>query len=137
MKNNIFKYLYLMWFGGSAYVTIEVFFRSRSHWSMFALAAISFVFVGLLNEKTEISIVHQVAIGTIVLTLFEFITGCIVNIYFGLNIWDYSNLPFNILGQICPQFCLLWGIVVFVSIFLDDAIRSMFFKEERHKYKLF
>lgn len=137
MKNNIFKYLYLMWFGGSAYVTIEVFFRSRSHWSMFVLAAISFVFVGLLNEKTEISIVHQVIIGTIVLTLFEFITGCIVNIYFGLNIWDYSNLPFNILGQICPQFCLLWGIVVFVSIFLDDAIRSMFFKEEWHKYKLF
>ena len=31
------KYIYLAWFGGALYVTLEVFWRSRSHWTMFAL----------------------------------------------------------------------------------------------------
>ena len=27
----------------------------------------------------------------------------IVNLAFGWNVWNYSGLPGNLLGQICPQ----------------------------------
>ena len=40
------KYTYLAWFGGSLYVTLEVFWRSRSHWTMFLLAAFLFLIIG-------------------------------------------------------------------------------------------
>ena len=44
------KYIYLAWFGGSCYVTFEVFWRGRSHWTMFLLAALLFLIIGGLNE---------------------------------------------------------------------------------------
>lgn len=53
LKSQIFKYLYLFYFGGTTYVTMEVFFRGYSHWSMFLLAGLVFILIGLLNELWE------------------------------------------------------------------------------------
>ncbi|OUP50473.1 hypothetical protein B5F17_13950 [Butyricicoccus pullicaecorum] len=47
------KYAYLAWFGGSLYVTLEVFWRGRSHWTMFLLAALLFLVIGGLNELMD------------------------------------------------------------------------------------
>ena len=53
-----------------------------------------------------------------------------INLYLNLNIWDYSNLPFNILGQVCPQFFILWVILSVPCIYLGDFLRKILFKEE-------
>ena len=54
-----------------------------------------------------------------------------------LNVWDYSNMPLNVLGQICLPFSLLWVIIAIGAIILDDYIRYCFFDEEKPRYKLF
>lgn len=41
-------------------------------------------------------------------TIAEFYAGCVLNLWLGLGIWDYSALPGNLLGQICPQFWAVW-----------------------------
>ncbi len=43
-----------------------------------------------------------------IITTLEFIVGYIVNIILKWNVWDYSNMPFNIMGQICLGFSTLW-----------------------------
>ena len=43
----------------------------------------------------------QMLICSIIITAVEFTSGLILNVWLGLGIWDYSNMPFNILGQIC------------------------------------
>ena len=136
MKKQLSKYAFLMWFGGSFYVTVEVFYRARSHWSMFLLAGLVFICIGLLNEcwTWNTGFIQQVAIGVTIATVGEFITGCIVNLWLGWNIWNYSNLPYNLLGQICPQFIALWIPIVVVAIILDDIIRWKFFNEEKPHY---
>ena len=133
------KYLLLFWFGGSTYVTMEVLSRGYSHWTMFLLAGIIFIIIGLLNEiwTWDYSIVKQAGIGTIIATILEFITGIIVNIILEWNIWDYSNMFGNILGQICPLFTILWFFVSIIAIITDDLIRWKFFNEEKPKYKIF
>lgn len=141
MNKNIlllFKYLFLLWIGGSTYVTIEVLYRSRSHVSMFLLAGIIFILCGLLNEiwKWDTPLILQIFIGTILALFGEFVTGYIVNIWLNLNIWDYSNLPYNLLGQICPQFAILWIPLIFIAIILDDVVRWKFFNEEKPIYKI-
>lgn len=78
----------------------------------------------------------QIGIGEIVVLALEFITGCIVNIWLGWNIWDYSSLPFNILGQICLPFAILWIPLILVVIVLDDYLRYWWFDEEKPHYKL-
>ena len=40
MISTMYKYAFLAWVGGSTYVTVEVFFRARSHWTMFVVAAV-------------------------------------------------------------------------------------------------
>ena len=83
------KYLFLFWFGGSTYVTLEVLWRGYSHWTMLLLAGTVFIAIGLLNEVWEwsTSIIKQVAVGTVLATALEFITGCIVNLWLGWHVW--------------------------------------------------
>ena len=130
------KYAFLAWFGGSFYVTLEVFWRGRSHWSMFVLAAVVFIIIGLLNEVWSWNLLTQTIAGTLIATAAEFATGCIVNLWFGWDVWDYSYMPGNIMGQICPQFTLLWVVIVVVAIVLDDVIRWRFFGEEKPHYTI-
>ena len=136
---NFIKYLFLMLLGGSIYCGIEVVYRGYSHISMFAVGGICFLLIGLINEVLDwdMWIEQQIFIGlTCVLTV-EFLAGCIVNLWLGLNVWDYSNLPFNLLGQICLPFALLWIPIILIAILLDDCIRYGFFNEEKPEYKSF
>lgn len=130
------KYAFLFWFGGSFYVTLEVIWRGYSHWSMLVLAGLVFIAIGLLNEiwGWETGLILQMVVGTVIATIGEFITGCVVNLWFGWNVWDYSELPFNFLGQICPQFIALWFPISLVAIVLDDVIRWRFYDEGKPRY---
>ena len=65
----------------------------------------------------------------------EFITGCIVNLWLGWNVWDYSNLRFNLLGQTSLTFALLFLPICAFAIVFDDYIRYLFFNEEPPRYK--
>ena len=116
------KYLFLFCVGAGLYISIELLYRGYSHWTMGVLGGISFVSIGLINEilswKTPLLI--QCLIGGCLITFYEFITGIILNIWLHLGIWDYSHMPFNILGQICLPFTLIWCILSLVAIILDD-----------------
>ena len=132
------KYLVLMATGGLLYVVLELIWRGRSHWTMFLLGGICFVALGLINEilPWSMALWKQILIGMAAITVLEFLTGCIVNLWLGWNIWDYSRLPGNILGQICPQYCLLWLPVSLAGIVLDDWLRYWWWGEEKPKYKI-
>ena len=79
----------------------------------------------------------QCIIGSFVVTGIEFVSGCIVNLWLGWNVWDYSNMPLNLLGQICLPFSLLWVLVSGIAVILDDHLRYWLFGEEKPHYKLF
>lgn len=132
----LLKYLFLLCVGGSIYYLVEVLYRGYSHYTMFFVGGICFILIGLLNEgmSWDLCIEKQVGLGLAAVLIVEFISGCILNLWLGLHIWDYSKLPFNILGQICLPFALLWIPLVVVAILLDDSIRYTFFDEQRPKY---
>ena len=132
----LFKYLFLLCTGGSIYYLTEILYRGYSHYTMFLIGGICFIIIGLLNEgmSWDLCIEKQVLLGLASVLLVEFIAGCILNLWLGLNIWDYSNLPFNILGQICLPFALLWIPLIVIAILLDDSLRYSFFNEQRPKY---
>lgn len=136
--NILCKYLFLFWFGGSTYVTLEVLWRGYSHWTMLVLAGFVFIIIGLLNElwNWSTSFILQLINGTFIATISELLTGIIVNLWLGWNVWDYSDLPGNFLGQICPQFTILWLFISAIAIVLDDIIRWKFFGEEKPHYSI-
>ena len=133
------KYLFLGFIGGFTYYNIELIYRGYSHISMFLLASFLFILIGLINEflSWDTPLFIQSIIGAIIVTVFEFITGCIVNLWLGLNIWDYSNEPLNVMGQICLPFTLIWIVLSCIAIILDDCLRYYIFNEEKPHYKVF
>lgn len=135
---KLYKYMVLLAIGGILYVLVEMIWRGRSHWTMFVLGGICFVSLGLINELIpwEMPLWQQVIIGSCIVTVLEFLTGCIVNLWLGWNVWDYSGLSGNLLGQICPQFFLLWLPVALIAIVLDDWLRYWWWCEEHPRYNI-
>lgn len=133
-----FKWLFLFHFGGSTYNTIEVFYRGYSHWSMYVLGAICFMTLSPINKKFpwEMPIWLQMIIGSLWITLLELIVGVIVNLWWGLGVWDYSDLPYNLWGQIVPHFTFFWFWLALVGIALFDYIDFWFFEGDKPKYYL-
>ena len=78
--------------------------------------------IGLLNEsvKIKMSFVSQMVLSTFIITGLELITGLIVNVWLGWDIWDYSDLPYNFKGQICLLYSVLWFFASSVAIVMDD-----------------
>ncbi len=142
MKNfiaNLLKAFILFAIGGFVYLGIEILYRGYTHWSMYILGGICFVLMGLINEvfTFEMSLVKQMFLSSIIITSLEFICGVIVNLILGWNVWDYTNLPFNIMGQVSLLFFFLWFLLSLVGIIIDDYLRYFFFNEEKPHYQLF
>lgn len=136
---QVLKEMILFLIGGIIYCLLEICFRGNSHWTMYIVGGLCFLFIGKINEYTlwETPLWIQALIGTCIITLLEFVSGCIINIGLGWNVWDYSNIPLNLLGQICLPFCFIWFGLSIVAIVLDDVLRWKLFKEEKPRYKLF
>lgn len=136
---SFLKYLFLFHFGGGTYTTVELLFRNQTYIQMYVLGGICFILCGLLNNlfSWKLGIIWQTLIGTTIVTILEFSTGMIFNVWLGMNMWDYSNLKYNLYGQICPQFILAWIPLVLVAIIIDDIIRFIAFNEELPEYYIF
>ena len=108
-------------------------------YSMFLCGGACFLCCGLLNEnmKIKMSFISQMVLSALIITALEFITGLIVNIWLKMDIWDYSQLPYNFMGQICLFYSIFWFLVSSVAIVLDDFLRYKIFNEEKPHYKIF
>lgn len=135
---NFLKRTILWLIGGILYYLIEILFRGYSHWSMVIVGGICFLCIGEINEiiSWKTLLWKQGIIGSIIITVIEFLSGCFLNIFLKLNVWDYSNIPFNLLGQICLPFTILWFFLSIIGIILDDYLRYWLFHEEKPRYVL-
>ena len=133
----IAKYLFLGVIGSIIYMSLEILWRGYTHWTMGVLGGICFICLGLINEllSWETPLVLQILIGGTIITILELITGCIVNLWLEWNVWDYSDLPYNLLGQISLFSSVGWIGLSIVGIVLDDFIRWKWFGEDKPRYR--
>ena len=103
---------------------------------MFVVGGLCFILIGVINELTTLSITTQMLLSAGIVTMLEYTSGCILNLGLGLNVWDYSNIPYNLNGQICLLFSILWIFVSLFAIVVDDLIRHIVFGETFPKYYL-
>lgn len=136
---TVVKNLILFEIGGLIYSLIEIIYRGNTHWTMFIVGGLCFLLVGWINKffSWDLALWKQMLIGGAIITAVEFVSGCIINLWLGWNVWDYSHVPLNILGQVCLPFYFAWVGLSLIAIILDDIIRWLFFNEEKPRYKIF
>lgn len=102
---EIGKKLLLFCTGGLGYVALELLWRGRSHGSMFLAGGSSFLLLGKLGQATDRPALRALG-GAGIITGVELAAGLVFNRRH--TVWDYRQLPYNIKGQICLPFSLLW-----------------------------
>lgn len=114
-------------FGGAAYVLAELIYRGYSHVTMFFAGGISFFLIYMSEKRIgKFKLFYRCTLYAFMITALEFVFGVVFNILLGMNVWDYSHQPLNILGQVCPGFVLMWTALAFPAVFLCKLIRNGF-----------
>ena len=108
------------------YSFIEVTGRGYTHWTMGITGGIVLAVIYALSSRPAAKLVKTCITGAAVITCIEFAVGIFDNIIMGWKVWDYSEVPLNILGQVCPLFSLLWFVLCIPAYYLCRFIGKRF-----------
>lgn len=96
--------------GGAGYALLEILWRRKTHWSMAVTGGTAFVSLFRFYKRfSKMNMLQKCISGSAIITALEYCCGCVVNLKFRLNVWDYSNCRLNLKGQICPFYSTLWA----------------------------
>lgn len=96
--------------GSWTYPALEMIWRGETHSSMalaggICLCLINHVCCDWLGDK---NIISRCFVGAGIITGVELVMGLFLNCLLGFDIWDYSAVPLNLLGQVCLPYSFLW-----------------------------
>lgn len=96
--------------GSCAYPTLEMAWRGHTHCSMALAGGVCLCLIDRIccNMMKGKSLFSRCLAGAGLITGVELAAGLVVNTLLGLEVWDYSRMPLNILGQVCLPYSALW-----------------------------
>ena len=130
MRKAVLSLLLWTW-TGTTYFFVEVVFKTLRgrpetiSWTMLALASLLAIPLERFGAELpwDCPLWLQVLICGTAITAAELAAGLVLNICLGMAVWDYSSLPGNLWGQICPQFWALWCLLSLPMIVILDWLR--------------
>ena len=115
VSKRVSEIVFLIAAGGSTYYLIEIWFQGEvMHWS----------------EPMWIQIIRAV----LFLTSLEFMTGIICNKWLKIGIWDYRDQPFQLCGQICLPFMVMFSGLLCLAIVLGGVVLWGVYGEEKPEF---
>ena len=121
------KYGLFFIIGAIGYAAIEIIWRGFTHWSMMIAGGLCFMLFSVVAERLKKNnMFTKAVVCAIGVTAIEFIFGIILNLWLKMDVWNYNDIPFNILGQICPIFTVLWAGIAIAFLPLADVLNKDF-----------
>ena len=103
--------------GGISYAMIEILFRGHTHWTMVLTGGACILTIYVLSGWwINVPLVVGALASAMIITFYEFCVGILVNLRLGWQVWDYSDMPGNILGQVCPTFSAIWFLLCLIFL---------------------
>ena len=125
------EFLIVFSVGAIIYSLIEIIFRGFTHWTMSITGGVAFLLIHISNFRLKTkNLFLKCFVGCVIITALEFVVGCIVNRKLNLNVWDYSQQKFNLLGQICPLFSAAWFVLTLPALYLSKFIKSALLRKK-------
>ena len=133
---NLVKFFTLWFLMGMCYAQLELFARGVTYLPMTFIGGLAGVLIGLVHKravKNPIRMWQQCLLGMLITVDIEFISGCIFNRYLGMMLWDYTRYRYNLDGQVCLNFAVMWFFLMPFALWINDLILWKFFSEQRPK----
>lgn len=130
MKKILIYYSILFLIGFFGYGLLEIVWRGYTHPTMGLAGGLSLCFLSIINEKLkQLKLIYKAILGGLFITTIEFLIGILMNVGLKSQIWDYSAMPFNLFGQICLSFSVLWCALSIPMMWLTTIIRRYIFRQ--------
>ena len=124
--NQIATDAFVFSFGYGAYSLIELAYRRYTHYTMGIAGGLCLLILYRLYKKYPyFSLLKKCVLGSVIITTVELIFGIVLNRLLKLGIWDYSDMPLNILGQVCPLFSLYWMLLCTPVSYLTKSFAKL------------
>ena len=125
--------LYLFIIGACGYAIIELLWRARTHVTMAIAGGFSLIFFSLIEKRfSEKNVIFRATLSALAVSFIELCIGIVFNLSYNMKIWDYSDQPLNLFGQVCPLFTVLWGLIFVLMLPLIRLLNRYFDKESYH-----
>ena len=105
------EYAWVAVIGAAGYSLLEILWRGHTHWSMTLAGGVCLPLIYKVHAGERHCLAVRSVICSGIITTVEFAVGVVVHLLLGWQVWDYSGLRFNLLGQICLLYSLLWGLL--------------------------
>ena len=132
-----YELLYMALIGSLVYSLLEVAARGFTHWTMTVTGGFLAIVLYLMNwhAPPHTRLLQYIA-GAIMITAVEMLVGVADNLILHWNVWDYTDMPLNLYGQICLPFTILWFFLCIPALWLCERVASLFhpFRREHPHY---
>ena len=112
MNRTVRKNSLLFLAGSGLYPLLEVLWRGYSHASMALAGGVCLLLINAVccEKMKKRSLPARCAIGSLIITVVEFLFGLLVNRVLHLHVWDYSALPSTSWARSVCRF-LIWFVL--------------------------
>ena len=118
--------LFAFLMGYFIYSLFEIITRGYTHWTMALTGGAALALLYSINMRFRLSPASSSLIGALMITAIELPVGIFDNMIMGWRVWDYSDVPLNFMGQICPLYTVVWFILCIPAYYLCRSIRRRF-----------
>ena len=88
-----------------------------------ALVLIKKYFLDKLKCNKWLKLIFVFMVCFVTLTFIEWLGGSILNMVFGIDMWDYSNKAYNMGKYICLELAVIWGFMGTIYVcYLKDFL---------------
>lgn len=117
--------------GCGLYPLIEILWRGYTHYSMALAGGIGMLLLYCLYLccARGSRLLRALASACLIATV-EFCFGLLFNLTLHCDVWDYSHMRFQLLGQVCLLYFCLWGLLSFA---LDPVLGGLYRLTHRKK----
>lgn len=112
--------------GGGLYCCLEVLWRGFSHPSMAVVGGLCIVAISFLDDLRCPTALKMLLAGLAV-TLIEGVSGLVINLLWGWNVWDYSAYSLNLYGQVCLMYFFVWVLLAYPGMLFCRVLQRYVF----------
>lgn len=105
------------------YSLVEIVGRGYTHWTMALTGGLILSMLYALNSRSSVTLLRSCFLGALMTTGVELAVGIYDNIIMHWRVWDYSDMPLNLFGQICLPFSCFWFILCIPARYICCVIQ--------------